>query len=125
MRLHALSRALAAGLIGGAIMLSMAGCGGGGGPAHDAGLTLAASLSTPDADGIVTINVTGLPADAGEIPAEAFTVFENGSIMPIVSVEKIDENSRAGADIAFVLDTTQSMASAIEAMSRSLLNAAR
>ncbi len=96
------------------------GCGGNTGGATS--LSLAASLSEADADGIVTINLTGLPADAGEIPAGAFTVYENGSARTVVSAEKIDENStRAGADIAFVLDTTDSMKSAIDSAKDSIL----
>lgn len=119
----ALFKALVPGLIC-AAALSLVACGGGGsgGHAENAGLSLAQSLSEPDANGVVTINVTGLPADAGEIPASAFTVDENGSPRPIISVEKIDENStRAGADIAFVLDTTKSMTSAIESAKNSII----
>ena len=114
-------RALASALLGLAV-LALPGCGGGGGAPENASLSLAASLSGADADGIVTINLTGLPANAGPIPAGAFTVFENGSPRPVVSVEKIDENStRAGADIAFVLDTTDSMKSAIDSAKDSIL----
>lgn len=116
-----MAKALAAGLIGLA-GLTLAGCGGDGHPSGSAPLNLAANLSEPDADGIVTLNLTGLPAHDDPIPASAFTVFENGSAKPVVSVEKIDENARAGADIAFVLDTTDSMKSAISSAKDSILD---
>jgi hypothetical protein len=115
---HWITRARAAGLIG-LLASSLAGCGGSG--TGSAPLSLAANLSEADAEGIVTVNLTGLPPHDEAIPASAFTVFENGSARTIVSVEKIDGNARAGADIAFVLDTTESMKSAIDGAKDSIL----
>lgn len=141
-----------------ALVLSLAACGGGSGGGAPTGevenpaavvpptitdptVTLAASVSAPDASGVVTINLSGLPAGTN-LPASAFTVVESDAtvvsmerpmravrasttgeaVKPLHSVDKIGAGgARAGADIAFVFDTTGSMSYALDSVKGSIV----
>ena len=123
-----------------ACALTLAACGGSGGfsddgnraiPARsgDPTITLAASVAPADADGVVTINLSGLAAGS-ELPGSAFTIVESsagssgigqGVVKPPISVEKIGAGTRAAADVAFVFDTTDSMRGALDSVKESIL----
>lgn len=85
----------------------------------------AMSLSTPDSDDLVTINVAGMVARDSTALSTAqlrdmFTVVEDGVVKGI-TVDEIGDGTRAGADIAFVFDTTGSMAAQINGVKESII----
>lgn len=85
----------------------------------------AVRLSEPDPSGLITINVAGMAAAGGSLRTadlrDAFTVVEDG-IVKGITVEAIGGGTRAGADIAFVLDTTGSMSSQIAGVRDSIIS---
>lgn len=77
------------------------------------------SLSDPDANGVITMNITGLATGVGAVQTallandpvepEYIKVIEDGEEKQL-TIERVGEdNTRADADIMFVLDTTLSM----------------
>ncbi len=86
----------------------------------------AMSLSAPDANDLVTINVAGMVArDSSALSTaqlrDMFTVVEDGVVKGI-TVAEIGDGTRAGADIAFVFDTTGSMAAQIAGVKESIID---
>lgn len=99
-------------------------------PAEEQTIAPAFSLSAPDSNGIISMNVSGVDAGtgsastaaAGELSAEHFTVVEGGAVKGI-TVERIGEGTtRAAADIMFVLDTTASMGAGLNSVAVSVAN---
>lgn len=109
-----------------AVLLALGGCGGGGGGAGTSegpSDPLALNVGPADADGIVAINVTGLPPHASALPASAFRVVESGSDKTVVFADRIgDGATRSEADLAFVLDTTGSMRVGLDSVKQSIID---
>lgn len=92
----------------------------------DRTVTPAMSLSAPDSNRLITINVAGMTArESGVLSTtqvrDMFTVVEDGVVKGI-TVDEIDRDTRAGADIAFVIDTTGSMAAQITGVRESIID---
>lgn len=89
----------------------------------DPTVTPAIRLSEPDSGGLISINVAGMSGSSLRTAdlRNAFTVVEDG-IVKGITVEAIGEGTRAGADIAFVLDTTGSMSSQIAGVRDSIIS---
>ncbi len=123
------------------VALILAGCGqqpeagGGADPYADPGTAPPATIenptvrpsftpSEPDANNLVTLNVAGMAAGEAGLGSldlrSTFTVVED-SVVKGITVEEIGGGVRAGADIAFVFDTTSSMLSAIDSVKDGIL----
>lgn len=97
-------------------------------PAEEQTIAPAFSLGTPDDDGIIEMNITGVDVGTGTagvsatsgLSSEHFTVVE-GETVKGITVERIGEGeTRAAADIMFVLDTTASMGSGLNSVAVSV-----
>lgn len=90
----------------------------------------AVSLSVPRTGNLIDINVSGLATSASpeglgvmaerDLTASDFTVVEDGVVKGITVTKISGSDTRAGADIMFVLDTTASMGPGLDSVVDSL-----